>query len=187
MKKYVVYLIAIVLTGCAGLQTPKETNIAVSALLDEIQIAINEIDEKTAKSSLPPFKYAVVKLSTKAGKTTAGAASLVLSAEGSKTTTDSNTITLELVPNPGVIPPTSSGTGQEIAEYVIAAVSAIDDKNYLKLNSLTVEAGLEVVQKIGGGIDVELVGVSVKAKHSGESSAGHSLKLVFAYSPKRKK
>lgn len=185
MKQTIVYLIAILLTGCVGLQTPRETNIAVSALLDELQIAINEIDKNTNKSSLPPFKNATVKLSTKAGKTTEGTASLVLSAEGSKTTTDSNTITLELIPNPEPVEIYRRSTGHEIAEYVIAAVSAIDDKKYLKLKSLTVEAGLQVIQTTGGGLDVELIGVTVKARQTGEVSTGHSLKLVFAYPAKK--
>ena len=181
MKKILLVLIVIYLSSCASLQTPKETNIAVSALLDEIQIAINEIDKRTKGSSLPPFKSAEVKLSTKVGKMTEGGASLVLSGEGSKTSADSNIITLELVPNPGVTKGLSRSTGHDIAEYVIAAVTAVDDKNFLKLNTLTVEAGLEVNEKVSGGIDVELVGVTVKGKRSDQSTTAHNLKLIFAH------
>ena len=129
MKKISFLLVVIFLAGCASLQTPKETNIAVSSLLDEIQIAINEIDARTKGSSLPPFKNAEVKLSTAAENATEGSGSLVLSGEGSKTTTNSNIITLELVPNPAVGRTLGRSTGHEIADYVIAAVTAVDDKN----------------------------------------------------------
>jgi hypothetical protein len=178
MKNYILILFVTILTGCASI-TAKETNIAVSSLLDEIQIAINEIDKQTKGGSLPPFKSAEVKLSTKAVKTDEGSASLFLSGGKSKATTNSNTITLELVPNPDTSKSRTTITGHEIAKYVIAAVKAVDDKNFLKLNTLTVEAGLQVVKSESGGIDVELVGVTVKGGRSGETDNGHSLKLSF--------
>jgi len=180
VKRIFVCLVVLVMSGCATLRTPQETNIAVSSLLDEIQIAINEINDKTKGTSLPPFKGAELTLSTKAGTTTSGGASLVLSGKGSNVTTDSNIITLELVPNPSAAKSLARSTGHEIAEHVIASVTAIDAKKFLRLNTLTVEAGLEVVQTIGGGIKVELVGVSVEGERSTSSTTGHKLKLVFA-------
>lgn len=185
MKKIVLILTVIFFSGCASLQTPKETNIAVSALLDEIQIAINEIDKRTEGSSLPPFNRAEIRLSTKATKTTAGSASLVLSGDASKSTTNSNIITLELVPSKIMIKNFDRRMGHEIADYVIAAVMAVDDKKALKLKALTVEAGLDVKEKEGGGIDIQLVGVSLKGTHTGEMTMRNSLKLVFSY-PARK-
>jgi hypothetical protein len=182
VNKLSIYLIALLLlfSGCASLRSPDETGIAVSVLLDEIQIAINEIGEQTAGTSLPPFKGAQVKLVTKAGITDGGGASLVLSAEGKKTTMDTNTLTLDLVPNPSATKAAPTGTGQEIAKYVVAAVAAVDQKNFLKLKSLVVETGLEVKKTATGGIDVELVGVSVKGKRTGETTDGHTLTLTFA-------
>jgi hypothetical protein len=162
------------------LRTPPETNIAVSSLLDEIQIAVNEISERTKGTSLPPFHSAEITLSTKAATTTSGGASLVLSGKGSRETTDSNVITLELVPSSSPVKTRGPTTGHEIAEYVIASVSAIDAKKFLKLKTLTIEAGLEVVQTAGGGIKVELVGVSMEGERSKSATTGNSLKLVFA-------
>jgi hypothetical protein len=187
MEKIICITLIAFLSACASLQTPKETNIAVSSLLDEIQIAINEIDEKIQDSSLPPFQSATIKLSTSAGKTTDGKASLVLSGEASKTTTNSHTITLELVPNPNNAKSLNRTTGHEIAEYVIAAVTAIDEENFLKLKTLNVEAGLEVKRTKQGGIEIELSGVSIGATHSGENSSSHNLKLTFAYPKDEKK
>lgn len=184
MKKISLGIIVLLLSACANLQTPKETNIAVSLLLDEIQIAINEIDKKTKGSSLPPFKSAEVKLATTASKKIDGSASLVLSGGGSKTTSNSNTITLILVPNPKQTKSLRKSTGHEIAEYVIAAVSAVDDKNFLKLKTLNIESGLGVKSTKEGGIEIELIGISLKGKSSGETSAGHNLKLTFAYPDK---
>lgn len=186
MKRIFICVLLLLMSGCASLQTPQETNVAVSSLLDEIQIAINEIDKKTKGTSLPPFKSAEVKLSTKSGVTDSGGASLVLSAKGGKTTTDSNTITLELVPNPSVAKSLARSKGHEIAEYVIAVVTAIDNKNFLKLNTLTVEAGLEVVQTSGGGIEIELVGVSFEGGRESSSTIGNTLKLVFGQPSKPK-
>jgi len=187
VRKILLLSIIILMSGCAPLQTPEETNIAVSALLGEIQIAINEIDKKTKVTSLSPFKYAELKLSTKSGKTDEGKASLVLSGKKSKTTTDSNTITLELVPNPKTVENLTRSNGHEIANYVIAAVTAIDENNYLKLKTLTVESGLEVVKTAGGGIEVELVGVSVTGGRTATSTNGNILKLVFGYPDKKEK
>ena len=186
MKNIIFIALISFLSACSSLQTPKETNIAVSSLLDEVQIAINEIDEKTKGSSLPPFQSATIKLSTAAGKTTDGKAALVLSGEASKTTTNSNLITLELVPNPSTEKSLTQTTGHEIAECVIAAVKAIDEENFLKLKTLNIETGLEVKTTKQGGIEVELSGISIGATHSGEASTGHNLKLTFAY-PKEKK
>lgn len=182
MKKILVCLLAVAVTvsGCASFQTPAETNVAVSSLLDEIQIAVNEINERTKGTSLPPFQSAEITLSTKAGTTTSGEASLVLSGKGSRETIDSNVITLELVPNPSAVKRSGRDTGHEIAKYVIASVTAIDTRKFLKLKALTIEAGLEVVQTTGGGIKVELVGVSVAGERSKSSTTGNSLKLVFA-------
>lgn len=177
----------VLLSGCASLQNPQQTNIAVSTLLDEIQIAINEIDAQTGGvSGLPPFKNAEVKLITKAKISTDGSASLVLSGERSKITTDSNILTLELVPNTSVVESLTESTGHQIAEYVIAAVTAVDEKGFLKLNTLTVESGLEVTQIAGGGIEVELVGVTVKGGRKGESTDSNNLKLVFAHPSEKK-
>lgn len=180
MKKILIFLLIVVASGCASFQTPRETNVAVSSLLDEIQIAVNEINERTKGTSLPPFQSAEITLSTKAATTTSGEASLVLSGKGSRETTDSNIITLELVPNLSADKRLGRNTGHEIAEYVIASVTAIDTKKFLKLKTLTIEAGLEVVQTTGGGIKVELVGVSVAGERSKSSTTGNSLKLVFA-------
>ena len=187
MKVKIIACIVLLLSGCANLQSPKETNVAVSALLDEIQIAINEIDKETSKvSGLPPFKSAEVKLSTEAKFSSEGSASLILSGEKSKSSTDSNVLTLELVPNPSAAAQLTKSTGHQIAEYVIAAVMAVDKKGFLKLNSLTVEAGLEVIKTSAGGIEVELVGVAVKGGRSSESTESNYLKLVFANADEKK-
>lgn len=188
MRKILICSIIILITGCASFQTPKD-NVAVGALLGEIQIAINEIDKQTnnKQTSLPPFKNAVLTLSTKTGKTDDRKASLILSGSNSKTTTDSNTITLELVPNPNPIKNLARSKGHEIADYVIAAVSAIDENNYLKLKTLTVESGLEVVKVDGGGIEVKLMGVSVTGGRTATSTNGNTLKLTFGHPDKKKK
>ena len=62
-----------------------------------------------------------------------GSGTLVLSGGASKSSTNTNTITLELVPNSDKQTLTESNTGLDIANYVIAAVTAVDDKNFLKL------------------------------------------------------
>jgi hypothetical protein len=179
MKNFTCLVLLLIVTGCANLQTPEETNIAVSSLLDEIQIAINEIDSQTKGSSLPPFKSAIVKLSTKATISSAAGASLFLSGKKESSTTNSNTITLELVPNPNNLKSMTKSTGKDIAGYVIAAVRAVDKKNYLKLNTLTIEAGLQVIRTSSGGIEIELVGISIEGGKTGETSNLHNLTLSF--------
>ena len=109
---------------------------------------------------------------------------MVLSGGGSKTTSNSNTITLELVPNPKAVKILSTSTGHDIANYVVAAVSAVDKKGFLKLKTLTVEAGLVVARTEQGGIEVKLVGITFNGKSTGESSEANSLKLTFAYPEK---
>lgn len=185
MKIFFIVALIYFLSACSSLMSPRATNIAVSALLDEVQIAINEIDEKTKDSSLPPFQSATIKLSTVTANTRDGQATLVLSGAASNTTTNSNLIVLELVPNTSIAKPLRQTTGYEIAEYVIAAVKAIDEENFLKLETLSIEAGLEVKTTMEGGIEVELAGISIGATNSGEASSGNNLKLTFAH-PQRK-
>lgn len=148
MKKILVYVLFLSLSGCASLQTPKQTNIAVSALLDELQVAINEIDKGTQSSSLPPFKSAEVKLVTEARSADSGEVSLFLSGKAGKVMSNSNTITLVLESNDTSKMGLTRSSGQKIADYVIAAVSAIDEKKFLKLKRLTVDAGLEKVVEL---------------------------------------
>ena len=67
MKKIILCILMLVISGCASLQTPKETNIAVSEILKQLQYTIDEIAKKPKGSSLPPLKEAEIKLTTVVG------------------------------------------------------------------------------------------------------------------------
>ncbi len=187
MRIYFIAFVLFVLVACAGTPVVQDTNIqeaniSVSSLLDEIQIAINDIDKKTGGSSLPPFQSATIRLNTVVGKEVdGGGASLMLSANASKQTTNSNTLTLELVPNPNLIRSESISTGKVIANTVVSAIKAIDQDDFLKLKALTVEAGINVRKTSSGGIDIQLIGISIGASSTNTSSSSHTLKLFFAY------
>lgn len=84
-----------------------------------------------------------------------------------------------MIPNPAGIRTLERGKGKEIAEAVLAAVSALDDLNDLSLKSLTVVASLEIVKTLEGGIEVELSGVSVGGGSKKVLTTGNSLKLIF--------
>lgn len=185
MKKIVLAGAVLLLSACAGIQPPEQTHVTVASLLQQIQIAVNEISAETAGSSLPPFQSAQIKLSTTASETSQGGASLVVTAGGSSTTSSSNTLTLELEPNPNKVYTLSSDVGQKIAKSVVAAVAAVDQSKFLKLKTLTVEAGLDVKQNKEGGLEVTLVGITFNGKRSTESSTGNTLTLTFAYPDKK--
>jgi hypothetical protein len=179
MIKIIISIILFSVTGCGTLQSPKETNVAVAALLNELQIAINEIDSKTQGSTLPPFKYAEVTLSTKAGLTGDGSVKLVLSAEGGESTAESNTLTLVLGPSKSKKMALKDVKGKHLADYVVAAVDAIDSKKFLELQKLTIEAGFDATTDASGGLKIEVASVSVGGKISARSANAHKLKLVF--------
>ena len=185
MKNQIAAIAFLALTGCSALQ-PRETNIAVGAVLDELQIAINEIDARTQGSSLPPFKNAEVILSTKGVQTGEASASLVLSGEGRKSTTQSNTLTLVLGPSRTKTLTCKPSTGTQLADYVVAAVTAIDAKKFLELQRLVVEAGFDVTVDAAGGIKIEVASVSVGGKASRSSTDSHTLKLIFEKPEKTK-
>lgn len=185
MKKILCILIILFVSGCVGLR-PQETRIAVSTLLDEIQIAVNEINDKTAGSSLPKFHHAEITLLTEASKSGEGKGSFFLSAKGSYKKTESNSLVLVLEANDNKKKKAAGTSGEEIANYVIAAVSAIDEKEYLKLKTLTVNAGLAVVKEAGGAVSITLVGMSLEGGITASSKAGHQLKLVFGKPSKGK-
>jgi len=182
MKKILFFIFILGLTNCASFQSRKEKGITVSTLLNQIQIAINEIHANTKNTSLPPFKSAELKLSTEAEKSKSGEASFVLSCNRSRSDKTSNTITLVLVPNDGSEKDLGidSQMGHEIADSVIAAVTAIDNKGFLKLETLTVESGLRVSEKKGAGLKIELIGITIKGGSSSESTNSNSLKLIFS-------
>jgi hypothetical protein len=186
MKKLILSIMIISIAGCGTLQTPKETNIAVSALLDELQIAINEIDSKTQGSTLPPFKYAEVILSTKAGIAADGSVKLFLSADAGKSMVETNTLTLILGPAKARKEMLKAGTGKQLADYVVAAVEVLDSKKFLELQKLTVEAGFDATVDGSGGLKIEVASVSVGSKISMSSVNAHKLKLVFEKTAKSK-
>lgn len=171
----------LLLSGCASMQTPQETNTTVSMLLNEIQIAVNEIDKKAqATPGLPPFKKAEVKLSTTVSENGDLSGALVVSGETSKSSANSSILTLELVPTIAGPEAGVKSTGHEIADHVIAAVDAVNQNGTLRLSSLSVEAGLEIKKKDGVGVNVELIGISIEGERSKESKNSNNIKLVFA-------
>lgn len=182
MKNIIIAILIVTISACSSIS--KETKIAVSTLLDEIQFAVNVISKQTKNSSLPPFKSAELTLSTVATRSKDGSVSLILSGGGGKSTINTNIITLELVPNSNNNKMLSKGSGRDIANLVIAAIEAVDAKKHLKLNTLNVESGLIVTTNKDGGIDVELAGFAIKGKSSVERSSVNNLKLTFAY-PKK--
>ena len=183
MKKILILTIALYLTACASLQSPKDTGVAVSTLLEQVQIAINGIDAGTKGSSLPPFQSAEITLSTSAGKSDEGKAAIVLSGGGSKSKSSSSKMVLVLSPNDKKIKPNNvvETSGQKIAEYVIAAIKAVDENKHLTLKTLNVESGFEVKSTKEGGVEITLVGIEIEGKRASESKAAHNLKLTFSH------
>ncbi len=177
-KLIFILIVAFTVSGCATF-SPKETQIAVKQLVDQVQTAVDIIEQQTSGSEFPPLKMAELTLSSKAKKEANGQVALFLSAKGGKAQTDSNSITLVLIPNPIRAKGLVKGPGQNIANAVVAAVSGLKDIQGLKLKSLTVVAELEIVTDAAGGIKVELSGVSIEGQASKTVTTGHSLKIVF--------
>lgn len=161
MKKLVVILLTLVIAGCSSL-TPQETNVAVGQLPQDIQLAINIIDarSKAKGSNIPPFKKAEITLATQVVKAGSAEASLFIAAGGERESTKSNTLTLELVRTPLTIK-SLDNRGLEIADYIMAAVMAVNKQQGLKLQALTFEAEIEVTKTAEGGLEIELAGVSL--------------------------
>ena len=171
--------LVLVLSGCAGLQTPEQAKMAVGKLLEQVQVAINEIGKKSGTSSLPPLKTAEITISTEYAQSGGGGASILLSAKGQKSSTENNSLTLTLEPNTLTVESLDPAVGQKIANYVMAAVNAVDEQKTLQLKKLTVEVGLEIVESAEGGIEVDISGVSIEGKKTKSSAAGHKLSLLF--------
>lgn len=179
MYRYLLLIMILLLAGCVGLRSPEEARVTVSELLDQIQIAVNEINERTSGRSLPDFKYAEITLSTSAKGAKEASANFVLSGEGKWSKVKSNTLTLVLTPDKPDKKLSSSATGRQLAEYVIGAVDAIDRNSLLALKKLTIETGFNVTAGKAGGVEIDVVGISAGGKLSTTSSDSHTLKLVF--------
>nr|VFJ58156.1 MAG: hypothetical protein BECKDK2373C_GA0170839_106329 [Candidatus Kentron sp. DK] len=183
IRKAIILLVAVIsISGCASMSmspAPDEMQIAVKQLVDQVQTAIDNIKSQTAGSKLPPLQSAELTLSSKAEKVKNGEVSLFLAAKAGKTQTDSNSITLVLIPNPNPIASLVPGPGQDIANAVVSAVAALQDIQGLTLKSLTVTAALEIVKNAGGGFKIELLGVSTEGGAEKIVTSGHSLKLIF--------
>lgn len=72
-----------------------------------------------------------------------------------------------------------SEVGQKIAQYILAAVKAVDKQKALQLSKLTVEVGLEIVESSEGGVEVEISGLSIEGKKTKSSTSAHKLSLLF--------
>lgn len=179
MKKLITLVFAVLLSSCAGLQTPEQTGLTVGKLLDQVQIAINEISKNSSGSSLPPLKSAEITVTTAYAQTDSGGASIFLSAKGEKSSDKSNSLTLTLKPNTVTTKSLDPAIGQKIAEYVLAAVKAVDEQKALQLSKLNIEVGLEIVDSKEGGIEIDISGVTVEGKKSQSSTSGHKLILLF--------
>lgn len=179
MKRIVTLVFVLILSACTGLKSPEQTGVAVGKLLNQVQIAIDEISKSSESSSLPPLKKAEITVSTEYARSAVGGATVFLSAKGEKSTTDNSSLTLTLEPNPSSEKPLDTGIGQNIAKYVLAAVEAVEKQKSLKLSKLNVEVGLEIVQTAEGGIEIEISGVSIEGKKTNSSTSGHKLTLLF--------
>ncbi|MEJ2657247.1 MAG: hypothetical protein P8012_08610 [Desulfobacterales bacterium] len=179
LKITVLLFFVLSISGCASL-TPAETQVAVQELVTQVQVAVDRIAQnREISSTLPPLKSAELTLSSRAERDTNGKVSLFLSAGGGKKQTDANSITLVLVPNKLSSKALTKEPGQDIADAVVAAVSALKGVQGLTLKSLTVVASLEIVKNVQGGFDIELSGVSVEGGKKKVITSGNSLKLVF--------
>lgn len=179
MKKIITLIFLVMLSGCVGLQSPEKAGLAVGQLLEQVQIAINEISKNTENSSLPAFNKAEITLLTQYDQSSIAGATIFLSAKGEKSSKENNLLTLTLKANPSSVPKVNAEVGQKIAEYVLAAVRAVDKQKALKLVKLNVEVGLEISESIEGGIEVDIIGVSIEGTKTKSSTSGHKLTLLF--------
>lgn len=172
-------LFFLILSGCSTL-SPKETQLAVKELVSEVQIAVNAIREELGSSSvLPDLKIAELKIASKAERGYEGGVNLFVSGAGSRDEAYQNSITIILEPGMPSLGVKSKGLGNDIAQSVVAAVSGMEDLEGLQLKSMTVVAGLEIIETVEGGIEYELAGISVGAEGSRGLTTGNSLKLIF--------
>ena len=188
MKNIILCVVMLVISGCASLQTPQETNIAVSEILKQLQFTIDEIAKKPKDSSLPPLKEAEIKLTTTVGTKDVTKGSLIISGEYEKNSTDSNILTLVLVPNTRQSLDKDNAQDYSVAEHILAAVEAIDKNNTtLELKSLTYEAGLKIETVKGAGLKIELIGIETESGRTNTVTNANSLKLVFEKKAKPEK
>ncbi|PPI82931.1 hypothetical protein KEHDKFFH_16710 [Marinobacter maroccanus] len=177
--RFLFVLLVLALSGCSSL-SPQETQLAVKELVNQVQVAVNTIRAESDSSSvLPELKTAELKISSKAERGYGGKVALFVSGGGSRDEAYQNSITIILEPMTQGQGVKSKGLGNDIAESVLAAVSGLEELEGLQLKSMTVVAGLEIIETIEGGIEYELAGISLGADGSKALTTGNSLKLVF--------
>ena len=180
MKNILVCIALLILSGCASIQTPGDTNIAVSEILKQLQFTIDKIGGNKDASSLPPLKEAEIKLTTIVGIKNSTKGSLIISGKYENHFTDSNVLTLVLKPRQNLGTDERKSKDYKVAEHILAAASAIDKNDtYLELKSLTYESGLKIEKIKGVGLEIELVGVGTESGRTNTSTNSHSMKLVF--------
>ena len=179
MKTLLALATSLLLASCAFTR-PSDTGAAVGTLVDQLQIAIDLIDESEASAALPPLKSATIVISSKVVNTADLGASLVVAGKGVRKNTSSNTVTLVLIPNLAKAEFVQGVAGQRLAESVIQALSGLENAKGLALQSLKVNLALDLVRTASGGIEIELAGVSIGGSSSSERTTGHSLTLLFS-------
>lgn len=181
MKTIIAMVSLALLSGCSTTtsKSSKTTQIPLESILDELQYAVNTIANEASGGTLPKFKEAEVVVSTSFVKSTSGKFAIIVSGEKGKSITDSSTLTLTLKPGADNEKLTGLTIGKALAESVISAVEAIKEEDFLKLETLVIEAGLVIEGKRSIGGEGELAGITLTASKTKTSTGTHSIKLTF--------
>ena len=191
MSKTILYarvaLIAMLLLAFQSCDGNEPSGVSIRDLITQIRGALEEINQ-AIPPGLPPLSKVTLTLETFAKKAAEGNIELyVVTADGSVSESDTQTITISLEPpEPPKVKAVSSlrpNLKEMLSKAIIDAAeeasAALQDQNKLSLTELTATVKFVVEISGGVGVNIEILPVKAGITGSGERSITNTIEVTF--------
>lgn len=179
------------LSGCALVKVKEPEQITVAQVVSEVTKALQEVNSKRPEL-YKLFESAEITLETVAQTEDTGEIKLlVISAHSSITHSMAQTIYYKLIPPVamGITKDAGKNISGALAQAIVRASTEIDGalagRKDLELKALSGTVKFEVTKAAGGGLEVEVIPVTLSGGHSTSKGVSHSITLNFVIPDKK--
>lgn len=161
----------------------------LNEVVDEVKIALQDIQNQLAVGELPPLSEVSIKFKTITKKTTSGSIKLFVFSFGKKRQKEfTNEVEIVLNPEPAGTPLPVSGSKIKISDQLVASIVSAaeaiknikDSPPKLKTSSVSTELKFVLTNSNTPGVSVELAPFTLGLEKTFEKSAVHTIKIKYS-------